>query len=88
MHRAQLPQHKYMKLKSLFVIAGILSLIGFSSAEETKKAKKEIAPEILAKYDKDKDGKLNKEEKAELKKDKAAEPKAPKAPKGDKKKKE
>ena len=32
-----------MKLKSLFVIAGILSLIGFSSAEETKKAKKEIA---------------------------------------------
>jgi hypothetical protein len=85
MHRAQLPQHKYMKLKSLFVIAGILSLIGFSSAEEAKKAKKEVSAEILAKYDKDKDGKLSKEEKAELKKDKAA---APKAPKGDKKKKE
>ena len=80
--RAQLPRHKYMKLKPLFVIAGILSLIGFSSAEEAKKAKKEVSAEMLAKYDKDKDGKLSKEEGAEMKKDKAAEPKA------DKKKKE
>ena len=67
-----------MKLKSLFVIAGILSLIGVSYAEEGKKAKKEVSPEILAKYDKDKDGKLSKEEKAELKMDKAAEPKGEK----------
>lgn len=64
-----------MKLKSLIAIAGILSISGFAHAEEGKKAKKEISPETLAKYDKDKDGKLSKEERAEMKKDKAAEPK-------------
>ena len=43
------------------VVAGIAALMGVSHAEETKKekVKKPIAPEILAKYDKDKDGKLN-----------------------------
>lgn len=66
-----------MKTKSLVVIAGILALMGVAHAEEgkAKKAKKEISPELLEKYDKDKDGKLSKEEKAEMKKDKAAKPK-------------
>ncbi len=66
-----------MKTKSLIVIAGFLALMGVAHAEEAKvkKAKKEISPELLEKYDKDKDGKLNKEEKAEMKKDKAAQPK-------------
>ena len=67
-----------MKLKSLFVIAGIFALMGVVHADEPKegkKPKKVISPEVLAKYDADKDGKLSKEEKAEMKKDKAAEPK-------------
>ncbi len=68
-----------MKTKSLIVVAGMLALMGVSQAEEgTKKEpkpKKEIAPEILEKYDTDKDGKLSKEEKAEMKKAKEAEPK-------------
>lgn len=67
-----------MKLKSLIVIAGMLALMGVSHAEKAKKHKKEISPELLEKYDKDKDGKLSKEERAEMKKDKAADPKAEK----------
>jgi outer membrane biosynthesis protein TonB len=76
-----------MKTKSLVVIAGILALMGVAHAEEgkEKKAKKAISPELLEKYDKDKDGKLSKEEKAEMKKDKAAEPKPEKKPKTEKK---
>jgi hypothetical protein len=79
-----------MKTKSLVVIAGILALMGFAHAEEgkVKKAKKEISPELLEKYDKDKDGKLSEEEKAEMKKDKANKPKPEKKPKGEKKKKD
>ena len=62
-----------MKLQSLIVSAGILALMGVTQAEEAKegkKHKKEVSPELLAKYDKDKDGKLSKEERAEMKKDK------------------
>ena len=72
-----------MKTKSLVVIAGILALMGVAHAEDAKekKPKKEISPELLEKYDKDKDGKLSKEEKAEMNKDKAAEPKPEKKPK-------
>jgi len=68
-----------MKTKSLLVIAGIFALMGISQAEEGKKPAKEkkaVSPELLEKYDKDKDGKLSKEERVELKKDKAAEKKA------------
>lgn len=62
-----------MKTKSLIAIVGILAFSGVAHAEEGhKKCKKEISPEILAKYDKDKDGKLSKEERAEMKKDKEA----------------
>lgn len=75
-----------MKLTSFIAIVGIFSLAGIAHAEEGKKPKKVISPEILAKYDKDKDGKLSKEEKAEMKKDKEAEPKVEK--KKDKKKKD
>jgi Ca2+-binding EF-hand superfamily protein len=64
-----------MKLKSLIVIAGILAMMGATYAEEAKKAKKEPSPKVLEKYDKDKDGKLSKEERAEMKKDKDAKPK-------------
>ena len=73
-----------MKTKSLVVIAALAAFMGIAHAEEgkEKKAKKEITPEQLEKYDKDKDGKLSKEEKAEMKKDM---PKPEKKPKGDKK---
>lgn len=72
--RSSPAQTTNMKTKSLVVIAGILALMGVAHAEEgkAKKAKKEISPELLEKYDKDKDGKLSKEERAEMK---AAEPK-------------
>ncbi len=76
-----------MKTRTPFaVILGALALMGLSHAEEAatpKPPKKEkfIAPEILVKYDKDKDGKLSKEEKVEMKKDQAPkEPKTPKVP--------
>lgn len=61
-------------------------MMGITHAEEAKKAKKKgngPTPEQIEKYDKDKDGKLSKEELAEMKKDKAA----AKKPAGDKKKK-
>lgn len=59
---------------------GLFAVAGISHAEEVeKKGKKEISPEMLEKYDKDKDGKLSKEERVEMKKDKPA--------KGEKKKK-
>lgn len=68
-----------MKTKSLLVVASIFALMGVSQAEEGKKpAKKGPSPEVLEKYDTNKDGKLSKEEKAEMKKDKAAKPKADK----------
>ena len=70
--------HKHMKTKSLIVIASICAFTSIAYAEEgkeAKKPKKEISPEILEKYDTDKDGKLSKEEKAEMKKAKAAEEK-------------
>ncbi len=72
--------NKHMKTKSLVIIAGMLAFAGISYAEEAKKPKKEISPELLEKYDADKDGKLSKEEKAVMRKDKAAKPKKPKKP--------
>ena len=73
-----------MKTQTPFaVIVGVLALMGLSHAEETATPKppkkgKFIAPEILVKYDKDKDGNLSKEEKVEMKKDQT--PKVPKEP--------
>lgn len=70
-----------MKTTSLIVAVGLLGFAGMSMAEEAEaKPKKGVAPDILAKYDKDQDGKLSKEEKAEWQKDKAKEPK-PEKPK-------
>lgn len=65
------------------IVAGILAFAGATQAEEAKeKPKKGPAPEILEKYDTDKDGKLNKEEKAAWKKDQPKpEKKAKKEPK-------
>ncbi|MES2983394.1 MAG: hypothetical protein V4727_13870 [Verrucomicrobiota bacterium] len=60
------------KIKSLIVVTGVFALMGVSQAEEAKekeaKDKKAISPELLEKYDKDKDGKLSKEEKTQMKK--------------------
>lgn len=65
-----------MKTTSLIVAVGFLGFAGMSMAEEAEpKPKKGVAPEILAKYDKDQDGKLSKEERAEWLKDKAQQPK-------------
>ena len=62
-----------MKIKSLVAIVGLFAFVGMShAAEGEKKGKKEISPEMLEKYDTDKDGKLSKEERAEMKKDKPA----------------
>ena len=86
-----------MKTKSLVVIAALAAFMGIAHAEEgkEKKAKKEITPEQLEKYDKDKDGKLSKEEMAEMRKDKTEKkpkpekkPKVEKQPKPEKKKKD
>jgi len=80
------PASKHMKTKSLIAVAGILALMGVSYAEEgAKKPKKDkvVAPEMLAKYDKNQDGKLSKEERAEMKKDKKKDPAS--KPKCDKK---
>jgi hypothetical protein len=57
--------------------------MGIASAKP-KKAGKPLPPEIVAKFDKDGDGKLNPEERkaaqAEIKANKPKKPKAPKAP--------
>jgi len=74
-----------MKTTSSIVVAGMLALLGAAQAEEgqakPKKEPKPIAPEILEKYDTNKDGKLDKDEKAAMKKAQAAEPKPEKAKK-------
>ncbi|QTN31296.1 EF-hand domain-containing protein [Akkermansiaceae bacterium] len=85
-----------MKTKSLVVIAALAAFMGIAHAEQGKEKRraKGPTPEQLEKYDKDKDGKLSKEEKAEMKKDKPAKDKPAKVkpakeqkPKGEKKKK-
>jgi len=60
------PQDKNMKTKSLIVIAASLGLIGAASAEGEKPRgeHRKLPPEIIAKFDKDGDGKLNDEERA------------------------
>lgn len=67
------------------IVAGMIAFAGITQAEEAKeKPKKGISPELLEKYDTDKDGKLSKEEKAAMKKDQPAKPKAEKKPKVEK----
>lgn len=53
-----------MKTKSLIVIAAALGLIGSAHAEEAKKDRQQrkLPPEIIERFDKDGDGKLNEEE--------------------------
>lgn len=60
-----------MKTSTLTVVASILSLAGTGFAEEapTPKQPRQVPPEIAAKFDKDGDGKLNKEEKQTMRKE-------------------
>lgn len=77
------PRTHPMKTTSLIVVAGMFAFAGLAQAEEAKqKPKKGPAPEILEKYDADRDGKLSKEEKAAWIKDQPKpEKKAKKEPK-------
>jgi hypothetical protein len=54
-----------MKTTAIIVVTSIFSLVGTLSAEEKSKPKRphKLPPEIMEKFDKDGDGKLNKEEK-------------------------
>jgi hypothetical protein len=53
-----------MKTKTLIIIGATIGLIGSASAEEGKKKRPpfKVPPEVIAKFDKDGDGKLNEEE--------------------------
>lgn len=66
-----------MKTKHIVILLSILPLMSIATAKEekTKADKKEISPEILEKYDTDKDGKLSKEERSAMKADKEKEKK-------------
>lgn len=60
-------QYQVMKTTTLMIVAASMGLIGFAQAEEVKEAKKErperkLPPELIEKFDKDGDGKLNKQE--------------------------
>lgn len=63
------PRTNTMKTKQLIIIAASIGLIGAANAEEGKKKRPEgkLPPEIIAKFDKDGDGKLNDEERAAAK---------------------
>lgn len=67
-----------MKTTSLSIIVAFAAFAGITHAEGAKpnKAKKEITPEQLEKYDTDKDGKLSKDEKVLMRKDKVTNPRA------------
>ena len=56
-----------MKTKTLIVIAAAIGLSGAAHAEEGKgpRPPHKLPPEVIAKFDKDGDGKLNDDEKAE-----------------------
>ena len=58
------PNHHAMKTKAMIIIAAAIGLTGAAHAEEGKRERGEhtIPPEIIAKFDKDGDGKLNEEE--------------------------
>jgi Ca2+-binding EF-hand superfamily protein len=58
-----------MKTKTLIVIAAAIGLSGAAHAEEGKgpRPPHKLPPEVIAKFDKDGDGKLNDDEKAEAK---------------------
>ncbi len=51
-----------MKTKSLIIIAASFGLVGAVHAQEEKKGPHKLPPEVIAKFDKDGDGKLNDEE--------------------------
>ncbi|MEK6231650.1 MAG: hypothetical protein N2A42_07345 [Luteolibacter sp.] len=72
-----------MKTKSLVVIATLVAFMGIAHAEvEKKKGKcqkgKKPTSEQVEKFDKNKDGKLSKKERAEMRKDRPAKGKKPK----------
>ena len=56
-----------MKNKSLIIIAASFGLLGAANAQEEKKGPHKLPPEVIAKFDKDGDGKLNDEEHAAAK---------------------
>jgi Ca2+-binding EF-hand superfamily protein len=58
-----------MKTKQLFIIATSIGLFGVAHAEEGKpqRPERKMPPEMLKKFDKDGDGKLNEEERAAAK---------------------
>lgn len=60
-----------MKTNTLLIIAASFGLLGAAHAEEGKKQRphRKVSPEMIAKYDKDGDGKLNEEERAALRAD-------------------
>jgi len=63
------PTTNTMKTKTLIVIAAAIGLSGAAHAEEGKgpRPPHKLPPEVIAKFDKDGDGKLNDDEKAEAK---------------------
>ena len=73
-----------MKTNTLIVIAAAIGLSGAAHAEEGKgpRPPHKLPPEVIAKFDKDGDGKLNEEERAELRKTMPNHPGGPKRPKG------
>ena len=58
-----------MKTKSLLIAAAAFGILGSAHAEEGKKdhPPRKLPPEVIAKFDKDGDGKLNEEERAAAK---------------------
>jgi Ca2+-binding EF-hand superfamily protein len=63
------PTTNTMKTNTLIVIAAAIGLSGAAHAEEGKgpRPPHKLPPEVIAKFDKDGDGKLNDDEKAEAK---------------------
>jgi len=63
------PTTNTMKTNTLIVIAAAIGLSGAAHAEEGKGSRPphKLPPEVIAKFDKDGDGKLNDDEKAEAK---------------------
>ena len=61
----------------LVAIAMVASMPLTAADDAAPKKKREIAADVLKKYDKDNDGKLSKEERAEMRKDRPAKKNAP-----------
>ncbi len=67
-----------MKLTLLMVVISMVASLSLSAADDAAPKKpREIPPEVLKKYDKDGDGKLSKEERAEMRKDRQPKKDAP-----------